>query len=275
MDTLKSEEAASEEGIDPPDVEGGEKGIPDQEEEAASFRQLRSSGDPQLRNALAVRYLHLVPMLVRKFHGKGEREDLIQVGYIGLLKAVDQFDPDLAARFQTYATHCITGELRHYLRDRVDVVRKPRWLRGLSRQVAAFIERHLHDKHRLPTIAEISSELNIEEDGVVELLKSKQPTSMDTGPESLQVAVERIKTRRYESFRLPVEDRIVLSESLEKLLEIERKIIYLFFYKDLNQRQIAGQLDLSPKKVSRVMQKGLDRLRAILGQESESEQPGA
>ena len=222
-----------------------------------------------MRNALAVRYLHLVPVLVRKFQGKAEREDLIQVGYIGLLKAVDQYDPDHAARFQTYATHCIIGELRHHLRDRVDVVRKPRWLRGLSRQVAAFIEGHLHTKHRLPTIAEISSELNIAEEGVVELLKSKRPTSMDTGPDSVQLAVERIKTRRYETFRLPIEDRIVLSESLEKLLEVERKIIYLFFYKDLNQRQIAGQLELSPKKVSRVMQKALSRLRSILGQEAQ------
>lgn len=244
---------------------------PDEEEwtnddEVDCFRRLRA-GDVSLREALVVRFLYLVPPIVRKYKAKAEWEDLVQVGYIGLMKAVDAFDCERNARFRTYATHCIEGELRHYLRDRVDVIRKPRWLRGLSRQVASFIERHLHEKHRLPTFSEISAALNISEDGVVELLKSQAPASLDGEQDGIQFAVDKIRSRHYEHFRLPVEDRILVSQALERLVDLERKIIYLFFYKDLNQRQIADDLDLSPKKVSRVMHKGLQRLREILSRE--------
>ncbi len=229
------------------------------------FELLRSSEEPSLREAIVVRHLHLVPPIVRRYRGKAEWEDLVQVGYIGLVKAVDNFELGRNARFATYATHCIHGELRHYIRDRVDAIRRPRWLTTLSRQLASFIERHLHEKHRLPTFGEISAELNIDEEGVVELLRSKTPTYLEDPDSGL--SVEKIKRKKYENFRLPVEDRIVLHQSLDRLKELERRIIYLFFYKDLTQRQIAGELDLPPKKVSRVMQKALGRLKEILNKE--------
>lgn len=238
----------------------------DADEEEEGFRRLRETGDRRLREALVVKHLSLVPGIVKKYRGRAEWEDLIQVGYVGLLKAIDGFELGRNARFATYATHCIHGELRHYLRDRVDMIRRPRWLTQLSRQVAAFIERHLHEEHRLPSFAEISSQLNISEDGVIELLKARSPASLDREPEA-GIAVEKIRRKRYETFRLPVEDRIILLQSLERLKDLERRIIYLFFYKDLTQRQIAGELDLSPKKVSRVMQKGLERLKEILNTE--------
>lgn len=236
-------------------------------DELEHFRRLRQSRDPHLREALTVRHLHLVPPIVKKFRGKAEWEDLVQVGYIGLIKAVDNFDCERNAKFSTYATHCIHGELRHYLRDRVDAVRKPRWLTRLSRQVACFIERHLHDKHRLPTVSEIAMELNISEEGIVEILRSRAPVSIDAAQDKDGISVDKIKTRRYETFRLPIEDQIILLQALDRLVDIERRIIYLFFYKDLTQRQIADEMDLSPKKVSRVMKKGLERLQEILNRE--------
>lgn len=237
------------------------------EDELEMFRRLRSEGDPNLREALAVRHLHLVPPIVRKYRARAEWEDLIQVGYIGLIKAVDNFDCERNARFATYATHCVHGELRHYLRDRVDVVRKPRWLTRLSRQVAAYIERHLHEKHRLPTVSEIAIELNISEEGIVEILRSRAPVSLDAAEEKGTFSVEKIRTRRYETFRLPIEDRIMLLNALDRLMDMERSVIYMFFYRDLTQRQIADEMDLSPKKVSRVMKRGLEKLHEILTRE--------
>jgi len=236
--------------------------------EQERFRAYQQSRDPALREDLVVRYLYLVPPIVRRFRGRAEWEDLVQVGYLGLLKAVDAFDCAQNNRFSTYATHCISGELRHYIRDRVDSIRKPRWLAGLSRQVAAFIEKRLHETHRLPTFAEISKALNISEEGVVEILKARAPMSLDAlesgDANTPGVSVEKIRSKHYESFRLPIEDRISLMQALERLVDLERNILYLFFYRDLTQSQIAGQMNLPPKKVSRLMRKGLDRLKEIL-----------
>jgi RNA polymerase sigma-B factor len=78
------------------------------------------------------------------------------------------------------------------------------------------------------------------------------------------VSVEKIRSTQYESFRLPLEDRIAIQQAMSRLLELEKRIIYLFFYRDFTQSQIAGVVGLSPKKVSRVLHRGLDRLRQIL-----------
>ena len=229
--------------------------------------RLRNTGEPSLRERLVEKHLQIVPAIVRKFRGKAEWDDLIQVGYLGLLKAVDGFNPVLDTRFSTYATHCIFGELRHYVRDRIDVVRRPRWLASLSKQVAGYIEIFLHDHHRLPTFNEIADGLNLSREGVEEILRAKMPISLDDqeGESPIGLHVEKIRSRQYETFRLPMEDRIVLQQAVERLVELEKRIIYLFFYRDLTQGQIAGEMGLPPKKVSRLMRKALDRLRGLMG----------
>ena len=120
-------------------------------EERADFEELRRNNDSSLRESLVTQHLGLVPSVVSKFRGKAEWEDLVQVGYVGLMKAVDAFDPTQNVKFSTYAHHCISGELCHYLRDRVDLVRRPRWLSALSKQISKYIEAFSHKNNRLPS----------------------------------------------------------------------------------------------------------------------------
>lgn len=232
-----------------------------QDGEVELFDKYQINRDRKIRDEIFSLYQGLVHGIVRKFYGASEHEDLLQIGYIGLLNAIDRFDPSRELKFSTYANHCIEGEIRHFLRDRNETIRRPRWMRQLSTKVAAFLEKFLQENERLPTLVEISEELNISVEGVQAILKSKHPASLDDDESDLYSSV---KSLRHVSFQLPIEDRISISEGFEKLLELEQKVIYLFFVQDFTQKEIAGRLLLSPRKVSRVMQKGLSRLRGYL-----------
>jgi RNA polymerase sigma-B factor len=235
------------------------------EDEAALFEAYQSSHSAELQEKLVVRYSRLVVSLVRKFRGRAEWEDLVQVGYVGLLKAISAYRPGSGNRFSTYATHCVLGELRHYLRDRTDTVRRPRWLQAVSRKVGLFVESYLHEHERLPTVTEISEATNIARDGVVEVLKAGSILSLEQMQgEGGGVQVGRIRSLREESFVLTLEDQIWLDSALERLLEVERQIVRMFFYRDLNQSQIAGETGLSPKRVSRIMRRALSRLQGVM-----------
>lgn len=237
------------------------------EGETELFEQFAQSGSPELQEKIVARYSGLVVAMVRKFKGRAEWEDLVQVGYLGLLKAIGAYRPSTGNRFSTYASHCVMGELRHYLRDRTETVRRPRWLVSVSRQVGSFVETFLHQNERLPTITEISAGCNLNREGVVEVLKAGATISL----EQLQseaagggVQLGRIRSLREESFVLSLEDRIWIESSLERLLEVERYILKMFFYRDLNQSQIAGETGLSPKRVSRIMRRALTRLQSAM-----------
>jgi len=239
----------------------------DRTQNLEAFRELQKSGDPDLRDNIIRDNLHLVIPIARKFRYSPEsQEDLIQVGYIGLIKAVDNFDPDRGIKFITYTTHCVMGEIRHYIRDKSHSIKKPRWLARLSRQMAHFVETFLQRNERLPSIKEISSALNIEEDGIVEILKSKHILNLNsfTDGASETLILNRIRSKHLENFKLPIEDRIALESAIEKLKQLEKAVIHLFFYKDLTQTQIAIDLGLSQKKVSRMLKKSLNKLKDIL-----------
>lgn len=226
------------------------------------FRRYRASHDRACRDEIFMRFLDLVESVARGYTraAPGERDDFLQVGYVGLLGAIERFDPERGVRFSTYAAQCIEGEIRHYIRDKSEVIRRPRWMRRLSSQVAGFLEVFYQQQSRLPTLTEISSALNIAEDGVVAILRAKSPLSLESDSDGS----EKIKSLRQVSLSLPIEDRIVLEQAVEKLLEVERKVVYLFFVHDLTQKQISGLLTLPPRKVSRVMQKALQKLRELM-----------
>ena len=234
-------------------------------DDIALFESYRAKGEVADRDQIFSRYSGVVDIVVRKFLRSGEREELIQVGYIGLLNAIERFDASKGYKFSTYASHCVEGEIRHFLRDKSETIRRPRWVRKLSSQVAGFLERFLQQNERLPTLTEISDALNIEESGVHAILRAKQPASLDE-PEAGQTTARRdtIKSARMVSFQLPLEDRISISQAFETLLDLEQKVVYLFFVQDFTQKEIANKLALSPRKVSRLMQKALDGLRGHL-----------
>jgi RNA polymerase sigma-B factor len=203
-------------------------------------------------------------LVIRYTNSSGELyEDLLQVGYVGLMKAINGYKADSEAKFSSYAYAMIEGELRHHLRDTA-LVRRPRWARSLYAKVAQASDRLTAELGRRPQIEEIAREVNVTPEGVAELLKLFSDTnvsSLDGGGEQEEADVSAIKSLHYETFSLPVEDRIVLEQALESLSELQRKVVYLFFYKDLCQTEIGKKLGLSQRKTSRTVASALKVLK--------------
>ncbi|GBD30980.1 RNA polymerase sigma-F factor [bacterium HR32] len=177
---------------------------------------------------------------------------------------MNRFDPDRGVKFQTYASHLVAGEIRHYLRDQVGVVRRPRWLSRLSRELERTVERLQQETGTLPGVEDIARAMNITPEGVQEILRARAastPLSLD-GPE--EERVRRIRHLRYETFQLPVEDRIAVLQAVERLSELQRKVIYLLFYQDLTETEAARRLRISQRHVSRVMHKALRQMATLL-----------
>src|SRR5215208_724187 len=189
-------------------------------------------------------------------------EDLLQVGYIGMMKAVNGYRFDSEAKFSSYAYSMIEGEIKHHLRDTA-LVKSPRWARSLHAKVSEATSRLTAELGRPPLIEEVASEVNITPEGISELMKLFCDTdvlSLDDGDDEIDVS--SIKSLRYETFSLPVEDRILLEQALESLTELQRKVVYLFFYKDLCQTEIGKKLGLSQRKTSRTMASAVKALKS-------------
>ncbi len=195
-------------------------------------------------------------------------EDLEQIGYLGLLNALQLFDEKKGVKFTTYATWLINGEIRHYIRDKYSIVKVPHWVRDFNRKIDKFVEKYRKEKDRFPTIEEISEQFNITELGIAEILKGRKAAQVvsldkemrrqegDTTP-----IIENIKSKEYRTFQLPVEDVIHLKNAMNTLKKIHKQVIYYIFYKDLTQIKIAKKLGLTQRQVSRIKQEAIDELR--------------
>ncbi len=186
----------------------------------------------------------------------GEGEDLVQAGFEGILKALKRFDPDRGVLFSTYASHCIIGEIRHEVRRRKTFDR-PGWIADLQGKILEETERVLKETGIPPTREEISRAVNVKEEGVVQ--------AMQAGSVPLdQLDLSRIRSIRYESFQLPIEDVIIVRQALSRLSQLQRNVIYMLFYKDMTQEQVADKLGLTQRKISRLKKAGLEKMRKFL-----------
>jgi RNA polymerase sigma-B factor len=199
-------------------------------------------------------------------------EDLLQVGYVGLIKAVNGYKMDSDAKFSSYAYAVIDGELRHYFRD-TSLVKRPRWARSLYSKIAETTMRLTGELGRPPLVDEIAREVNVTPEGVVEVMKLFLDTSVSsldapsTGSDVREgINLSAIKSRQYETFSLPIEDRILLEQGLKSLTELQKKVVYLFFYKDLSQTEIGKRLGLPQRKVSRIIASATKALSGQLSQ---------
>lgn len=225
----------------------------------------RETGDRRALERVFALHGGLLNHIVRRYAGaSGEPyEDLLQVGYVGLVKAAAGYDLDSTARFSSYAYAMIDGELRHHFRD-TGLVKKPRWARSLYARVAVATSRLAHELGRPPLVEEIAREVNVEPKGVMELMK----IFLDTDVSSLDVEraegtedLSAIRSIEYETFSLPIEDRIQLEQALDTLSELQKKVVYLFFYKDLSQTEIGRMLGLPQRKISRIIADSTKSLR--------------
>jgi len=205
----------------------------------------------------------LIYFWASKFTHYGEPfEDLVQVGYLGFLKAIENYDPE-KGELSTYISHCVLGEIRHYLRDRKDSIRIPRTVKKLISNMDAFIDKVWEEENRYPTIEEIAKALNITKESVRELFRVKD-SIRTLSIEELGIEKDRIRSESLQSFRLPVEDKIALENAISKLPEIQRKIIEYIFYQDLTQGEVAKILKISQSQVSRLFKNALSKLKELI-----------
>ncbi len=205
---------------------------------------------------------HIVRRYLR--HSDESYEDLLQVGYVGLIKAVNGYRTDSGAKFSSYACAMMDGELRHHFRDTA-LMRKPRWARSLYSKVTEATSRLTAELGRPPLVEEIAREVNVAPEGVLELMKLFLDTNVASLDEERsggeRANVSAIKSLHHETFSLPIEDRIILEEALQKLSEVQRQVVYLFFYKDLSQTEIGRRLGLPQRKISRIVASAVKSLK--------------
>src|SRR5829696_7382068 len=229
------------------------------------IKAYRERGDRRAVEQILSMNVKILNHIVRRYASSSDEpyEDLLQVGYVGMMKAVNGYRLDSEAKFSSYAYSMIEGEIKHHLRDTA-LVKRPRWARSLHARVSEATRRLTAELGREPLIEEIASEVNITPEGVSELMKlfcDTDVVSLDAG-EDEEVDVSAIKSLRYETFSLPIEDRILLDQALESLTELQRKVIYLFFYKDLCQTEIGRKLGLSQRKTSRTVASAVKALKS-------------
>ncbi|HEY9604889.1 MAG TPA: RNA polymerase sigma factor SigF [Allocoleopsis sp.] len=237
------------------------------------LREYQKFGSPEIRNQL----VHLNFGLVRKeaHHWVNQctesYEDLLQVGCIGLIRAIERFDTTKGTAFSSFAIPYIRGEIQHYLRDRGCSVRIPRRWQTL-RQQSVEITQDLRVKfNRQPTDSEIAValEISLEEWQEIKLAhQNREPLSLDTPVGDVEEGTtslgELVPDPRYRSFQLAQEDRIRLQQALANLEKRTREVLEFVFLHDLTQKEVAERLDISVVTVSRRVKKGLDALKKLM-----------
>ena len=237
------------------------------------FRLYREAGSEpeklEYREKLVNQYIGLVEFLARRFRNRGEPlEDLVQVGTIGLLKAIDRFDLDREVEFSTYATPTVVGELKRHFRDKGWAVRVPRRLPELHLELTKVVNTLGQELGRSPTVEEIAQSAGISEEEVLEGLEIAQAynfTSLDAPIDSEEGGATFADQLGSEDEQLEnLEYRASLAPEMEKLPERERRILYLRFFKGMTQSEIAGRLGISQMHVSRLLNRTLVSLRDAL-----------
>ncbi len=237
-----------------------------EEEVEELLREYVRSRDPVIQARLSAHYAPLVRRIAAQFRGRGEAmEDLVQVGCVGLLQALNRYNPDLGFPFRNYAAALVAGEIRHHLRDSGRLIRMPRWLGKVLREVDQAVDGFWRMHGRAPTVEELAQALNIAPEGVRKLLQLRaMQTPLPLDPEEVRRLRADLRHYRYENFQLPIEDRITVLAALEKLREVERKVIYALFYLDLTETEAARWLKTSQRQVSRILHRALERLGRLL-----------
>ncbi len=241
-------------------------------EDAVVFERYFLERDPRDREALLRRYLPLAVHLCRRYHAAGEREDLEQVASLGLLKAIERFDPSRGLAFTSFAVPTIVGELKRYFRDHGWSVRVPRSLQELGARVSTTADELQRELGRASTIEEIAERCETTSELVLEARQLPGAHRAD----SLDAPVsDRERSTRLETFAVEengygrVEGSVDLDRLLAQLAPRERLVLRLRFFEDLTQREIAERVGLSQMHVSRLIRSTLAELYR-LAQEPET-----
>lgn len=239
----------------------------DKEKTHELFRRYKEEGDVEAREKLVMSHMNLVRFLANKFKNRGEPlDDLIQVGYLGLLKAIDRFDPSRGLEFTTYATPTIMGEIKRHFRDKGWSVRVPRRLQELSAKVNQATDVLTTELQRSPKIEEIAEYLDASVDEVLEAMESSSAYSSvpleGTGNNDNDDAPSVLDRYATEDSALNfTDDRLIIQEALKGFSPREREVIDLRFLQGMTQIEIAEQLGISQVQVSRLLRRTLKKIQ--------------
>ena len=224
-------------------------------EETMELLRRTKSGDQEARRELIEGNLRLVLSVIQRFAGRGENaDDLFQVGCVGLIKAIDNFDISQPVRFSTYGVPMIIGEIRRYLRDN-SAIRVSRSMRDTAYKVLQVRDKYLAENQREPTVEQIAQELDIprEEvvfamDAIVDPVSLYEPVYSDGGDAICVMDQVRDTKNTDESWT----DRIALKEAMKRLDDRERRILSLRFYEGKTQMEVSAEVGISQAQVSRL-----------------------
>ncbi len=222
-------------------------------------------GDLAARERALVELMPLVRALASRYSGRGESmEDLVQVGSIGLIKAVDRFDVDRGVEFPSYAVPTIVGEIRRHFRDKAWAMHVPRRLKELSLRLSRTLDQLTTELGRSPTIAEFAHAAGVDEEDAIDALDSMNAYStrslhapFDDGSDDY--LSEKLGTE--EGGYAEVEDGTLVAAGLDALDERERRIVEMRFFDEMTQSQIASEIGISQMHVSRLLRRSLAIMR--------------
>lgn len=238
------------------------------------WKRLREQGDASAREELVHRYMPFAKNLALRYRGASESfDDLLQVANLGLVNAIDRFEPERGTPFAAFASPTILGELKRHFRDRVWTVRVPRGLHDRMAEVEKATTVLTVELQRSPSVGEIAAKLEMDPTDVLEVLEAnhnRRPLSLDRpvgGDEDESPASEWVGDED-ENFEL-VDDKLALEGVLPHLDERERLILRLRFVEDMTQSQIAERIGHSQMHVSRILRRTLERIREEVAEQGE------
>jgi RNA polymerase sigma-B factor len=223
------------------------------------FRRLRASGDPALRDALVERHRGLAIAMARRYADRGvDHDDLCQVAMIGLVNAVERFDPDQGAAFSTYAVPTILGELKHHFRDHAWTIKVPRRLQNLRRAAVRARDTLEQADGLTPSVEDVAA------------LIDEEPEEVRAALEAISSCYQPGSLERRHRPDIPADDASVeavvsrddqVRHLLSTLSTRDRRIFVLRYYGSMTQQEIADVIGISQMHVSRLLRKGIDQMR--------------
>lgn len=243
------------------------------------YRKLKTSPKKtQMQNLIAIACMPLVKKIAHTLARRSTDpiEDIIQVGSVGLLKAIRLYDAGVSKNFKSYAMYMITGEIRHYLRDKASMIKAPRAIQELAYRVHKLSAELADEIGENPTEMEIADKMDLPVQKVseaIEVDRRKHPISLDqlafTTEEEDSTWGDQIADLSYQNLQNFQEDRILLAESLKNLDKSYKDVIDMIYFQEMSQTQVAEKLGISQMQISRRIKKALHMLFEMIREKKE------
>ncbi|MFW5780522.1 MAG: SigB/SigF/SigG family RNA polymerase sigma factor [Bacillota bacterium] len=234
-----------------------------QNEETLQLINEAQNGSDEAKTLLLYHNLPLIKSIVRRYKNKQiEYDDLIQLGTLGLIKAINNFDTNFGVRFSTYAVPMIAGEIKRFIRDD-GAIKVSRSIKAQSQKINAFVEEYRHKYDKEPTISQIAKEFDISQQDVVFALdSSKYPVSLyaENDDDGLSL-IDRLCAKGSQDDDI---DKMIIKDLIKNLDERDKRIIYLRYYRDKTQSEIARELGVSQVQISRLEARIIEKMKKEL-----------